>query len=265
MGVRGQLDLRHPTRPPPARTPSAGALTTSSGGGAGDVAYVDLIKFPGGEAPAPRAIPSPEAVTIDVEVGGTANGELLVLNQGVEDLVWTLTDAAPNLGLDVSGGTLVPAGYEVVTLSADAIGLAEGSHQFNLTAGQQRSRQPIADGAGHLERGWQHLRGGGHAVGLRAHRRGAQSVQPPDHDPLQPAPDPERVLRLYDVQGRLVRELVDGVKPVGPNQVDWDGRDSSGRGRGLGHVLRASGVRRADQREVDGPGALIGRFLMTAE
>jgi sugar lactone lactonase YvrE len=36
-------------------------------------------------------------------------------------------------------------------------------------------------------------------------------------------------LRIYDIQGRWVRTLVDDVVPGGPHAVDWDGRDAGGR------------------------------------
>ena len=36
-------------------------------------------------------------------------------------------------------------------------------------------------------------------------------------------------LKLFDVQGRLVRTLVDGQLRAGPGQVRWDGRDQGGR------------------------------------
>jgi len=36
-------------------------------------------------------------------------------------------------------------------------------------------------------------------------------------------------LRLYDVQGRLVRTLVTGLRPAGLNEARWDGCDNSGR------------------------------------
>ena len=37
-------------------------------------------------------------------------------------------------------------------------------------------------------------------------------------------------LRVYDVQGRLVRTLVDGRRAEGRNLVEWDGTDDAGRG-----------------------------------
>ena len=36
-------------------------------------------------------------------------------------------------------------------------------------------------------------------------------------------------LAVFDVQGRKVRTLVEGERPVGPHRVTWDGRDEAGR------------------------------------
>jgi hypothetical protein len=35
-------------------------------------------------------------------------------------------------------------------------------------------------------------------------------------------------LKVFNVGGRLVRTLVDGAVPPGPNAVRWDGRDGGG-------------------------------------
>jgi hypothetical protein len=43
-------------------------------------------------------------------------------------------------------------------------------------------------------------------------------------------PEAGRVrLRVFDLEGRLVRTLVDGVRPAGRQEVRWDGRDDRGR------------------------------------
>jgi flagellar hook assembly protein FlgD len=42
-------------------------------------------------------------------------------------------------------------------------------------------------------------------------------------------------LNIYDVNGRLVRKLVDGQQPSGPHVAVWDGTDDSGRGVASGH------------------------------
>jgi hypothetical protein len=36
-------------------------------------------------------------------------------------------------------------------------------------------------------------------------------------------------LSIYDIEGRLVRRLVDGVLEAGPHAERWDGRDQAGR------------------------------------
>jgi hypothetical protein len=41
------------------------------------------------------------------------------------------------------------------------------------------------------------------------------------------SPGPAR-LEIYDVGGRLVRRLIDGVRPAGQQSVLWDGRDDRG-------------------------------------
>jgi hypothetical protein len=50
-------------------------------------------------------------------------------------------------------------------------------------------------------------------------------------------------LRVFDVQGRLVRTLIDGQRPAGDNEVRWDGRDHDGRqlasGTYFGRLLAA--------------------------
>ncbi len=41
-------------------------------------------------------------------------------------------------------------------------------------------------------------------------------------------------LRIYDAAGRLVRTLVDGVRPAGSHTAFWDGRDDAGRNAASG-------------------------------
>src|SRR5439155_16407499 len=54
-------------------------------------------------------------------------------------------------------------------------------------------------------------------------------------------------LRILDVRARLVRVLADGPVGAGPQQVQWDGRDSRGRDAASGlylYELRALGETR---------------------
>jgi len=41
-------------------------------------------------------------------------------------------------------------------------------------------------------------------------------------------------LTIFDLAGRLVRELTRGPSPAGPQRVHWDGRDDAGRIVGAG-------------------------------
>lgn len=45
------------------------------------------------------------------------------------------------------------------------------------------------------------------------------------------------VLAIFDIQGRSVRRLVDGVVPAGTHSVQWDGRDDRGASAGSGIYL----------------------------
>jgi len=49
---------------------------------------------------------------------------------------------------------------------------------------------------------------------------------------------PEHIaVAIYDLQGRLVRSLVNGLCPAGPSTVYWDGTDRDGRPLGSGVYL----------------------------
>jgi flagellar hook assembly protein FlgD len=44
-------------------------------------------------------------------------------------------------------------------------------------------------------------------------------------------------VRIYDVSGRLIRQLVDGSKVAGPHTAVWDGTDDRGRGVSSGRYF----------------------------
>lgn len=54
-------------------------------------------------------------------------------------------------------------------------------------------------------------------------------------------------LRIYDVNGRLVRTLVSGVQSPGPYTSIWDGRDDNGRGVASGNYFARISVGKAYQ------------------
>ncbi len=59
-------------------------------------------------------------------------------------------------------------------------------------------------------------------------------------------------VRVYDLQGRLVRELVSGTRPAGPGTVTWDGNDADGlrAASGVYFVQVLSGGQRADHKMI---------------
>ncbi|MEZ4388283.1 MAG: S8 family serine peptidase [Candidatus Krumholzibacteriia bacterium] len=202
--------------------------TASSGGGSGDRGYLDGVILPGGEPAAPRAVPCPVPVTVDVAAGGTATATLLVLNQGVLDLAWSLGDALPYVSPGTTSGTLAAADYAEVDLAIDAAGLADGSHQFNLTLTSDDPDNPSLQVPVIIQVGA--------TTAVDALPRAAVLVGalPNPFNPQTtvrfalPASQ-QASLRVYDVQGRLVRQLVDEVRPAGQNDARWDGRDHEGR------------------------------------
>ena len=55
-------------------------------------------------------------------------------------------------------------------------------------------------------------------------------------------------VRLYDIQGRLVRQLLDGTVPAGPHELRWDRRTTAGERSRAGIYFvefRAGAERRA--------------------
>lgn len=96
--------------------------------------------------------------------------------------------------------------------------------------------------------------------GLQLHQLGEQpqafALEGNYPNPFNPAPTiryrvPESgpvTLRVYDVAGQLVRELVSGWQPAGRHRVEWDGRRGAGDEVGGGVYLCE--LRAADRRAV---------------
>jgi len=204
-------------------------FSTSSGGGNGDHGFVDLVTLPGGEAPAPRAVPCPDAIAVELAPENQAAAEVLVLNEGVTDLVWTLAESAAWLSLDPGGGTLAGAGYAIVTLALDATGLAEGAYQTDLVLTSNDPARPVIMVPVQLTVGDVST-----PVAEAPRAFALLGAVPNPFNPQTrlgfslPAAQSIR-LRVYDLQGRLVRELAGGLYPAGSHEVDWNGRDQAGR------------------------------------
>ena len=128
-----------------------------------------------------------------------------------------------------TSATLPASAHVAVALAIDAGDLPEGAHQFDLTLTSDDPANPTLAVPVVLEVG---------------DTPTAAPDMPRDVALLGAVPNPfnpqtqvrfelpsaqHALLQVFDVQGRLVRVLVDGVRPAGRNQARWDGRDRQGR------------------------------------
>jgi subtilisin family serine protease len=193
-----------------------------------DCGWVDDIVFPGGSAAAPLAVAAPWSFDETLALGETVDLPLLVLNQGSEPL--TFSASAPSwIGLTSASGTVAANGYHVVTVSLDADAVLPGVNTGNITISSNDPANPSLTVAVSLT-----VDGDTTPVGDAPRAFALVGAVPNPFNPQTtihftlPA-DSRCELRLYDVQGRLVRTLVDDTRPAGLNQVNWNGRDDSGR------------------------------------
>jgi subtilisin family serine protease len=193
-----------------------------------DCGWIDEVTFPGGATPTPRIVPAPMMLETTVAAGQSAVLPLVVMNQGAADLDVTAT-ANGFVSLDSYATTIDPSSYQVFLATLDSDGLLPGYHTTTIALASNDPAYPSVQvpvaltvsgdttPVGDAPRAFQ-------LVGAVPNPFNPQTVI---HYAL-PSAGPVR-LRLYDVQGRLVRTLVDGVQASGPQEVTWDGRDRSGR------------------------------------
>jgi hypothetical protein len=200
-----------------------------------DCGWVDDIVFPGGSAPVPLAVAAPWVL----DGGVLADGQqvtlpLLVMNQGSQPLDF---DASSPAGfVDVADGSaIVPAnGYHLVQVTLDATGLLPGLHTGQVIVASNDPANPFlyVDAQLEVTGDTTPVEDAPRAFALAGAVPNPFNPQTTVHFTLPAAG--HATLRLYDVQGRLVRTLVDGARAAGPNEVRWDGRDQHGRASASG-------------------------------
>jgi len=179
---------------------------------------------------------TPGSIELTVPLGGSIDRTLSVRSTGDEGsvLYYALDQASlPQwLSVDKSGGSIASGESEIVTLSFDATGMTGGDHEYVLPinhSGEGTTLVPIT---------------------MTVITDGTASDTPPamlslsqNHpNPFNPKttirfglPEASDVLiTVFDVSGRAVKTLRDGVLPAGNHSVEWDGRDEDGKSLATG-------------------------------
>ncbi len=197
--------------------------------GGQDRAWIDNVTFPGGAAPVPVAVAMPWALEATLDPGATTTLPLVIMNQGLVPLNVTATSGAGWASVAGGNATVGAYGYAMAEVTLSALSLPAGQHTTQITLASNDPVNPALQVSVSLL-----VTGGATAVcDLPAAFALLGAVPNPFNPqttihfslPAQTHAD----LKLYDVQGRLVRSLVSGVLPAGLNEARWDGRDHSGR------------------------------------
>ncbi|MCA9753324.1 MAG: S8 family serine peptidase, partial [Gemmatimonadetes bacterium] len=198
-----------------------------------DAAWVDFIDFPPLVSPTPDIAIAPGSISETLAPGGTSSQSLTIDNVGDAQLNYNVSIVGGPLSwLDTSAtsGSVPAAGSGSLDVLFDATGLASGPYTATLRLTTNDPDESQVD------------------VPITLDVSGSTDVivgaQPTAFELANPQPNPfgsattivyaipneaQAVsIAVYDVAGKLVRTLVNGVQPVGRHVAIWDGRDASG-------------------------------------
>ncbi len=173
----------------------------------------------------------PTSYAAVAEQGGLTTDVLHIRNDGpTSPLGYTVSDDREWLSEFPTSGQIIVGQQVEVTVSFDATGLAPGDYTGTITV-LDPHHGPIlipatltVNATTAVETGWSELTSG---VGL------AQSRPNPTSGGAEIAfriPEEQAArLRLFDVSGREVATLFDGVASRGETRIAWTGADRSGR------------------------------------
>lgn len=146
------------------------------------------------------------------------------------------TDAVGNRDFDVTlSGAAAPGSVLTATATRESTGAtSEFSACRTLTGNVADVKEPIVESTFHLAPAAPNPFQGSTTLRYQLTRDGIAS------------------LAIYDIGGRLVRELISGTQAAGPHQVAWDGLDGQGRAvaSGIYLVKLRSGADRMTQRVI---------------
>ena len=201
-----------------------------------DAVWIDRIEFPGtGVAPEPRVQIDQTSLTMNLNPEYADSLALSVANIGGYRLDFAAT-VLPDLPGDPSWATVTPASGWIhpgvardLVVVFDAQGLAYGVHHSMLEIATNDPTQPVRTVP------LVFTVGGVSAVGetVLPARMSLSGAVPNPFNPMTHVtfslPEAGEVsLRVYDVSGRLVRDLVSGPRSAGLHRERWDGRDQAG-------------------------------------
>ncbi len=195
-----------------------------------DAGFVDDIVFPGGSTPVSNLVVTPQVVSAAMDQPIQVVGHTYIFNQGAAPLTYSLSESAPWLTVAPSSGT-VPAGtYAAIAFTFDGASAPEGLSTANVTVTSNDATGGTVVVTAQLDR-----EGGLTAVGDTPPAFGLVGAMPNPFNPMTTlrfvmAESAHATLAIYDVQGRLVRTLLDSVLPAGQSETRWNGQDNQGQG-----------------------------------
>ena len=201
-----------------------------------DSGWVDYIEFPTlAEPPAASATIDPASIDDTLAPDDVVMTSVNLGNVGDADLDHSTSvtyQDGPGTGwlsVTPSSGTVAPQGTVRLDIELDATGLAEDGYTADIIVATNDPANPtITIPVSMTVTTW---------VGVDEELPLATVFFGAVPNPFNPTtslhfslPRESHVdLKIYDVAGRLVREVVSGSRPAGPNEVRWDGKDSAGQ------------------------------------
>ena len=199
-----------------------------------DCAWIDFIEFPTLAAPpCPNATCGTTSIDETVAPDDIVQTDIELGNEGDADLTFSTSvdcHGGPTwLSVKPSSGVVVPMASADLDVTLDATGLAEDDYTADINITTNDPANPtITIPVSMTVTTW---------VGVDGDLPLATVFFGAVPNPFNPStslhfslPRESHVdLKIYDVAGRLVREVVSGSRPAGRNEVRWDGKDSAGQ------------------------------------
>jgi subtilisin family serine protease len=196
-----------------------------------DAGFVDDIVFPGGSTPVPNLVVTPQLVSVSMDLPIQVVSHTYIFNQGAAPLSFSLSESAPWLTVAPAMGTVAAGTYAAIDFTFDGDLAPQGISTANVTVTSNDPTGGTVVITAQLE-----VAGDLTAVdGDTPAAFGLVGAMPNPFNPMTTvrfvlAESARATLSIYDVQGRLVRTLVDSVLPAGLGEARWNGQDNRGNG-----------------------------------